>query len=358
MNTQTGSRTGASWGVVATARETPEVLAAFVTHHLSVGARRVHLYLDDPEPRAVSILSGLAGVTVTLCDGDHWQRLGKPQRPASQEARQTANAAHAYGRSDVDWLAHVDADEYIMPHRNLGDELAMVPDAVDCLALPMRERVFRLGEPPDSILSGLCRVPFERSRRAAQAVFGDLAEFTEGGFVGHVAGKCLVRTGCDGLLMGIHTPRPRPGRSGRRGRLIKLGSTAAVLLHLDGFTRAQWVAKMLRYAGDRRYTSSGLLGRHQLRQIAFLQEHRVPTEAGLHLHERLKCVDAGSEARLRALGMVEDMPVDPAAGLAGFAMADWVDLSPDLCDAQVAARTTAPAAPRDRPKPERLRKAG
>jgi hypothetical protein len=297
-------------------------------------------------------------VTITRCDADHWASIGKPQRPASQEARQTANAVHAYGRTDVEWLAHVDADEYIMPHRDLGHELAMVPETIDCVALPMRERAFRLGKTPDSILSGVCRVPFDRSRRAAQALFGGMASFTESGFVGHVAGKCLVRTGGDHLLLGIHSPRPRPGNTGRRGRLIKLGSTAAVLLHLDGFTRAQWVAKILRYAGDRRYSAAtGLLASHQQRQIAFLQDHRVPAQAAGQLHDMLKCVDAATEERLRALGMIEDMPIDPAAGLARFEMTDWVDLSPDLCDAQVAARNAA-VTWAVRPETERLRKAG
>lgn len=341
MTTKPGSTAGASWGVVATARETPEVLAAFVTHHLAAGAARIYLYLDDPQPRAVSMLSGLPGVTVLRCDADHWARLGKAQRPASQEARQTANAVDAYARAGVDWLAHIDADEFIMPHRDLGRELAMVPEIIDCVALPMRERVFRQEAPADSIFDGLCRVPFERSRRAALALFGQAADYTMNGLVGHVAGKCLVRTGSDALLMGIHTPRPRPDRR-RRARLIKLASTAAVLLHLDGFTRAHWVAKMLRYAADSRYTSiRSPLAPHQFRQIEHIQQARSPLRAANRLHDMLKSVDAETEARMRALGVIEDMPVDPAAGLARYAMADWIDLSPQLCDAQTAALTAA-----------------
>tara|TARA_B110000879_G_scaffold61120_1_gene85853 strand:+ start:66021 stop:66431 length:411 start_codon:yes stop_codon:yes gene_type:complete len=42
--------------------------------------------------------------------------------------RQTANATHAYNRKvEVDWLTHIDVDEFIVPDQRI-DEILEVPD--------------------------------------------------------------------------------------------------------------------------------------------------------------------------------------------------------------------------------------
>lgn len=329
MSNVTGLDTPASWGVVCTARETPEVLAAFAAHHVAIGASRIYLYLDEPSPRAIELLSAMPAVDITLCDQEYWDRQRAGARPKGQENRQIKNALDAYQRADVSWLAHVDADEFISPSRDLGRELACIPEGISYLNMDVRERVFSSHEPPDNIFAGMFRVPFCRRRPAARIVYGDTVDFFCKGLTGHHAGKSILRTGLDGVLMGIHAPRPAT-----RGRnaLIGLDCSSAVVLHYDGLTPNHWAAKMLSYSRNPRYRATGSMPEHKRRQILYLIRNQTDPAAPLHLHQMIRCVDHGTEKRLRGLGLIEDAAINPAHGLQVSGLHDRVDLSVAHCD--------------------------
>ncbi|MEM7321338.1 MAG: hypothetical protein AAF408_20220, partial [Pseudomonadota bacterium] len=70
-----------TWGIVCTARETPDVICAFAAHHVAAGASKIYLYLDEPSARASALLKMIPEVDVTVCDADHWQRLTGGRRP-------------------------------------------------------------------------------------------------------------------------------------------------------------------------------------------------------------------------------------------------------------------------------------
>ena len=319
------------WGIVTTAREVPDLLLAFVAHHASVGASRIHLYLDEPDKELARTLEAIPGCDVTLCDDTYWKMV-KGKRPDGQEARQIENARDAYERTDVDWLLHIDADEFLNPTGNIAAELAFVPEGFHFVELEMRERVYTPDHQPQTIFSGLFRVPLNRRARAAKALFGEMATFTTRGFSGHCSGKSFVRVGLDHLLMGIHVPRLR--KVGNE-RLMSLIAHNATLLHFDGLTPAHWIGKMSRYGENETYLKTDRLGEHRRLQLAYVLENAGDKEAVERLHDMLKTVDRQKAAQLQMLGCLEPASVDPALGLQVFGLADDVDLSVDYFDARL-----------------------
>ncbi|MDP7150081.1 MAG: glycosyltransferase family 2 protein [Paracoccaceae bacterium] len=323
MSKAQGKPAQTRWGIVTTAKEVPDLLLAFAAHHASIGASRIHLYLDDPDPALARRLEDIPGVEVTQCDTTYWQMI-RGQRPSAQENRQVENAMDAYGRTDVDWLIHIDADEFISPRANIVNELTFVPKEFHFVELEVRERVYTPEHRPETIFSGEFRVPLNRRARAARALFGDMAPFTTRGFSGHCAGKSFVRVGLEHLLMGIHVPRLR--KVGNE-RLMSLISHSATLLHFDGLTPAHWVSKMVRYGAQDTYLKSDRLGEHRRRQLEYVMARKGDRQAVEHLHDLMKVVKAEDAARLRALGVLEPADVDPSLGLHLFGLADQVDLS-------------------------------
>lgn len=319
----------ATWGVVCTARETPELLAAFAAHHAAIGASRIHLYLDEPSPRALALLAVIPAVEVTVCDQAYWARVNNG-RPRSQEGRQIVNAQDALQRTKVDWLLHIDADEFLSPRRDLSLELSQVPAGIEYLHLEMRERAFTGGTRPETIFDGAFRVPIQQDQRVLRLVYGPGFGFTDGGFTGQTAGKSIVRVKDCELLMGIH--RPRVPSTQARERPLFLQCQSAVLLHFEGLTPAHWMAKITRYSQNPRYREGDLLGRHQKRQVSYLVRNNWSSEALRKLHDLLKFIDEPAEARLRGLGMLETAAVNPSYGLRVYGLASEVDLSVECSD--------------------------
>lgn len=102
------------WGIVSTVKAPLEQILDFAAWHLDMGAHRLFLYLDDPDPEAISVLKAHPKIRVTACDASYWAK--KAQRPAKHQARQSLNARDAFNRNtQVDWLAHIDVDELLHP---------------------------------------------------------------------------------------------------------------------------------------------------------------------------------------------------------------------------------------------------
>lgn len=106
-----GETPAASWSVVATVAEPPELLYAFAAHYLELGADEVHLFVDDPAQPGLEPLRALPRIRLTICDKAHWDRINGGRRPPAQEMRQIRNANTAYRACRSDWLLHCDADE-------------------------------------------------------------------------------------------------------------------------------------------------------------------------------------------------------------------------------------------------------
>lgn len=323
------------WGIVMTADEPSPLVLANLAWHLSQGAAEAHVYLDRPDDPLADTLRDWPGVRVTLCDEAHWADMThRKTRPDSQMRRQSLNANHAYARAEVDWLIHLDADEFLYQTRPLADELGQIA-GFDCeLNIPVAERFYVAGQTPANVLDGRFRLSTKGRDRFDAAIFGPDRPLYIHGMLGHSAGKCAVPTGGD-FVIGIHWSFR--GVRGKDSRSVQYRSTAAHLLHFDGLTPRHWLLKMLRYADVKPDLLARLVSENRHAQIAALRACGGDPTAMLALHDRLRVLGEGETARLSALGLVLAAEFDPLPALRERSLAPDV-LGTDAFDAALAAR--------------------
>ncbi|KEP69543.1 hypothetical protein DL1_03575 [Thioclava dalianensis] len=234
-----------TWGVVSTIDEPSPLVAAFVAHHLAVGAREVHVFLDRPNPEAEALLDGVEGAFVHHCGEDGWARGWRNKRPARHEGRQKYNATRILDETKLDWIVHCDADEYVNLQRPLEWELQKTGPGKAWIRLEVDERCFVDGEPRASIFDGAFRRKWDGFEKEGLLFYGFRKRFLNRGVGGHIAGKPVVRAG-QGYAIGVHFPLSNwdskvndlPYRPSYNGRL----------LHFDGMTPLHYLLKMLRRA--------------------------------------------------------------------------------------------------------------
>lgn len=188
------------WGTVTLTNAALPRIARFAAHHLSLGAARVTIYLDTPDQQTVDFLSQNPLIQVITCDTDWWSDQKKPRMKAHQ-MRQAWVATQCYNATDLDWLAHVDVDEFLLPDAPLADLLAAAPPDQAALLIP-----------PIELLAGSSPELFKTTPRMAghdkttlTQVYPTFGTHLRGGFVSHLEGKLIARTGITGLRMGLHT---------------------------------------------------------------------------------------------------------------------------------------------------------
>ncbi|WP_299350096.1 glycosyltransferase family 2 protein [uncultured Shimia sp.] len=195
------------WGIVATIKAPAREVLSFVAYHLDLGADHLFIYLDNHNPRAEAALAAHPQVTVTRTDGDYWAARGR-QKPAKHQVRQTVNATHTYATvTDLDWLLHIDVDEFLCPNRPVHEMLEdLAPDVV-CARVHPAEALATDGQdgldPSATYCKGWMSNDVDR-RRLEQELYPSFGKYMRGGFVSHFIGKIFVRTGLSPLMFRIH----------------------------------------------------------------------------------------------------------------------------------------------------------
>lgn len=185
-----------TWGLSATILAPTADILHWAAFHLEAGAHRLHLYLDDNNTEAYHHLKAHPKIRVTLCDAAHWN--GK--RPKKHQVRQSRNATRAYTRNpQVDWLIHMDVDEFLIAERPIADILGILPD--DTLISRIRPMEQLAGD--GSTFKAFIPNGPDRARIVA-ALYPTFGEYIKGGFLSHLAGKVFVRTGQPGMRVQIH----------------------------------------------------------------------------------------------------------------------------------------------------------
>lgn len=185
------------WGVVATIKASVHDTLNFVAYHVDLGAHRVYVYLDEPDKTLFAALKAHPKVRVTTCDDRYWEK--RPRRPKKHQVRQSINATHAYQRAEVDWLAHIDVDEFLWSDLPIIDHLRALPDEANCARLYPAESLAGDGT------AFKARHRFRADRSAsAERLYPIYGRYLQGGFLSHVAGKLFLRTGLPGVNMRIH----------------------------------------------------------------------------------------------------------------------------------------------------------
>ncbi|WP_297774100.1 glycosyltransferase family 2 protein [uncultured Roseovarius sp.] len=197
-----------TWGLVATIKAPARDILNFAAHHLDLGAHRVHVYLDAPNPQAEAALRAHPKCRVILCDDGYWKRRRRKGRPDQHQPRQSLNATHCLTkRPQVDWLAHIDVDEYLWPASPLPEQLAALPeDTLSARIRPIEALAPDPADPPDEgtqWFKSCARVQMRR-REETNAIYPTYGPHLNGGFLSHVAGKVFVRTGITGTSLRIH----------------------------------------------------------------------------------------------------------------------------------------------------------
>ncbi|MEO1704262.1 MAG: glycosyltransferase family 2 protein [Pseudomonadota bacterium] len=317
-----------SWGTVTLADEPIELLLAFAAWHRELGASEIHIFLDRPSQRGAEALSAVPGVIVTNCDELFWAANGG--RHALQTKRQEVVANFAYAEAQVDWLAHIDADEFIYSDGGFEDELAAIPDPVHGAILPVRERVWEVMSPPETLFEGLFRIPIPGKPTLNRYVAGVTSRYLYRGLACHTKGKSIVRTG-QGIAMGIHTPLLADD-------LNLMEAQSAKMLHFDGVTPYHWLVKRLKYAALPHAETSMGSDNYRWAQIAALREFATLWEAR-RFQRQLTALRPEKIAQLEALRLLERIPAfSPEKALARILPGQEISLGNHRFDRRIARR--------------------
>jgi hypothetical protein len=192
------------WGIVCTTNAPIADVLGFAAHHLDLGAHRIYIYLDEPAPEAETHLAAHPKLRVIQTDATYWKRANG-KRPPNHQPRQTANATQAYHKAgDVDWLAHIDVDEFLLPDAPMATQLAALPHGCQTARIKPIESLAP-DSPDDGVTWFKACKPSPRARAAdANTLYPVYGPYLNGGFLSHVMGKIFVRTGIDGLKFRIH----------------------------------------------------------------------------------------------------------------------------------------------------------
>lgn len=313
------------WGVVGTMDEPSELVAAYAAHHLWSGASAVHIYLDRDSPRTRALLAPLKAVYVTVADEAYWRSEFDINVPKTHQRRQTLNATHAYRTTDVDYLVHLDADEFIHQVEPLEKELARLRKArpADYLNIPNLERVWLEGEGQDSMFSRNFRASIKRLEGDFSKLVLDGEGLTRFGLTGHSEGKACSPTGYD-YVLGIHRPHHDTARPWTFPGVKR--SRSSVILHFEGMTRLHWVYKRLRKALFRATQVGQPITEQMQAQIDAIDAGGGGMAAANALHDRIKVLGPVAKA-LRAEDLLLEVPFDVTRGLAAVLPHERLDLS-------------------------------
>ncbi len=172
----------------------------FAAYHLEQGAHRVCIYLDAPCSEAFPYLKAHPKVRVIDCDAAYWKRQPRT-RPDAHQLRQTYNANRAYRKQckDLDWLTHIDVDEFLWSVAPIAHELAALPnEAITARVYPAEvlagsDRYFRTAVPKG-----------EQLRAMTRTLYPNWGAYVAGGMLSHRVGKIFVRIQVEDLKIRIH----------------------------------------------------------------------------------------------------------------------------------------------------------
>lgn len=215
------------WGIVSTVKGSLHQIARFIAYHLDLGAQRIHIHLDVPDAALAERLAH-PKVRFTQCDEAYW--AGKPNRAReTHQMRQVFNATRVYRICKLDWLAHIDVDEFLLPTAPLPELLAQADPNAPFVAIVPSEMIDSAGEPHH--FKRPCHGTVKRN------IYPTYGEHVPGGFISTQSPKLIARTGLPDIRQGIHALRlhGRIVRGGTRIDGLELGHAHAPIGEvLDG----------------------------------------------------------------------------------------------------------------------------
>ncbi|CUH80336.1 glycosyltransferase family 2 protein [Tropicibacter naphthalenivorans] len=193
-----------TWGTVTTTNAPLDAIQRFAAWHLEQGAHRLYIYLDVDAHDTFRALKSHPKIRVVQTDKAYWAK--RNGRPDKHQARQSINARHANNRKpEVDWLAHIDTDEFLLSETPVAAQLAALPASALCARVrPIEALANGTGTAPGETAFKAFHQNQAERHRAAEDCFPMWASHLSGGFLSHVAGKLFFRPGTKGLQIKIH----------------------------------------------------------------------------------------------------------------------------------------------------------
>lgn len=286
------------WGTVSLVKAPLARIAAFAAHHLDMGADRIHLHLDEPQPEVLDFLARHPGIAVTTCDATWWAGQKKP-RMKTHQLRQAWIATQTYQTSDLDFLAHIDVDEFILAPEGFKDRLAALPADIAAVHLPPAELLAGTTD-----LFKLTPADAGQEKAVLEDVYPNFGGHLRGGFISHREGKLIARCGLQGVRFGLHALLLNGHPASNRMALpeVRLGHA-----HAPDWQTFQRHLEFRLTQGSYRKTDDEVLGLHDI--LALLQEE--DGEHGLRAFFAEVCEgNARLTAALEARGMLLRAPLD------------------------------------------------
>ena len=281
-----------TWRVGAIMREPLEVVARFINWYKRLGADEIVIFFDDPEDAALTDFT--TEINAIACPPEFWDGLGrKPDAPFVK--RQNAALTWLYQQYTDGWLLNVDADEYLWP--GSGEVAGLLSHAMpETISLRVRTAEQVAGTSKTAFRLPMDRAVLQYVYQDDAPLFGPRRE----GFVGHSAGKSLIRCGERPLKLRQHWPE-RP--SGKRPPEVVLDSRdGAYLLHMIGADYEIWRDKVAWRSASAGFTEA---------LTARIAEALKGPDAHLYdLFQRLHSVTDAQAARMAERGVL--LQLDPA----------------------------------------------
>jgi hypothetical protein len=191
-----------TWGTVSTIKANAEQIKPFIEHHLSLGAAQMDIFLDAPLPDSDLAHLTYPKVRFIQCDAAYWTETGKPLMEKHQQ-RQAFNATRAYRDAQVDWLAHIDRDEFLYGADDVKLTLASAPDDIDALIIPPAEEIAQ-SDAADTLLFRRTYFDAGTDKALLDQLYPIFGAYLRSGFISHTAGKTFARTGLKDVRFGVH----------------------------------------------------------------------------------------------------------------------------------------------------------
>jgi hypothetical protein len=297
-----------TWGLVATLKADARAILNFAAWHLEQGAHRLFLYLDAPCPAALPHLKAHPRIRVIETTEAHWQKR-RGRVPQKHQVRQSLNATRAYRRQarDLDWLIHIDVDEFLWTDTPISAHLANLAPGTLCARVR-----------PLELLAGnadhyKARLPAgEDAEATGTRLYPRFGSYLKGGFISHVQGKLFVRTGLDDVDLRIHNVFVGGAENPAQAEL-----DAVDLCHRHATDWDHWLhhyryrLQKGSYRSDLRPAKPRAAGGVTLHEVLSALEAEQG-ESGLRAFFDEVCADGPElRRRLQAEGLLRTRPLDP-----------------------------------------------
>lgn len=216
------------WGTVSTIRAPLGDIARFAAFHLDLGASEINIFLDQPDAQTVDFFAPFTALNIVQCDEKYWEGKREKARQTHQ-LRQAFNATRCYSRTDLDWLCHIDVDEFLLTQSPIAENLANAPDHAAYMQMLPAELLAQPDPFSGPSFFKLTCASAEQPSSVVTTIYPEFGPFLQDGFISHTAGKYFARPRLGNLRMGIHSLRHQGMyvRNGEKFKTVHIGHAHA-----------------------------------------------------------------------------------------------------------------------------------